>query len=64
LQIGNSPSPLFFVSDQNKGLEARVFSITFEVVETQGLAEEGFRPKRGGLCRETNPRALMDHHPT
>ena len=30
-------------------------------METRDLTEEGFRPRRGGVCRETNPRANMGH---
>ena len=31
-------------------------------METRDLAEEGFLPRRGGVCRETNARASMTHY--
>ena len=39
----------------------QVNNLGFELMETRDLTEEGFRPRRGGVCRETNPRANIIH---
>ena len=52
LEVGNSPTPLFFVSDRNKGLEVDVFSITFEVMEIRDLASRRIFDREEAGCVE------------
>jgi hypothetical protein len=38
-----------------------LFSISFELMEIRDLAAKHFRPGKGGVYRESHPRANMTH---